>query len=1069
LDKYEYKLRSDEIKSLIKQREYQKALEIADTIDWTRIRSVNTLCTISDLYKINRRYKDAKVLLEQAYERYPNGRMIVYSLCELCIKMEEVVQAIEYYKQFVQMAPTDNGKFILQYKIYEAQDVSLEERIAVLEELKKRDYKEKWGYELAYLYHRIGLTTKCVEECDELILWFREGAYVKKAMELKMLHQQLTESQMDLYQSMLPPREKEEFIKQNTVEIPEQEVKNATDDIQVKTMDMSKYNTINLQRELAESMKGVLVADNGFAPLVPDENGKAEPGQYIPDDFSPDRKTKPEKTYTENVQVFEKTPAENVNEHPGTTTENMSRTLFRDEQITDTAAMVAQNSANTGTLAASLHDTGEMEEIFFSDSAEDNVKRTQDAYDPVKDLELTMMYNPENLPSELKEAEEADIDSIDQEAIEEAEIPKVGPNTAELMNLDDTVEIIEPMEATKVFNREELHAVAKAYNSSLHEDSYGFDFSDPSIKQPHDQLEDHISEDIGDRNKEELLELIDKRVQEALANALDMNRPVSYPQEQPGVNTNPVYDNSAVPKSMENVLVQEYDGQISLVVPDADPPVEKQITGQMSINDILNEWENTKKQNQVKYEQSLAKEVLEETGNLFTDTQQLREEGIFEKLERDEIPDGEIDTEAEYEKYLAELMAEEADKAKSEVAENTAGAKEEPEVQENEGDENTKPAENEHDTESVNEQPETPATEQTEEHGQEQIEEPAPATELVEQEDDGVEELVEIEENSQDQTEEPVVQPEAQPVSRDEEQPEEKIEPVVEEEYKAKADEPFVTVETKKPEEKPLFARETNTEPESYSADDNRSMSEDELALFAQFAQTKRARQNLLHSLDKISLAAYTGNVFVTGETTEESLELAKNVIRYVKNTDRNFTGKIAKVSGQALNNKMISVMVEKLANGGLIIEKASGMSAETTKDLLKSLNQEKTGIVVALQDTKKNMHKMMEYFDGMKQIFNINIEVEELSDDALVAYGKKYAEHLEYSIDDMGILALHTRIDELQTSDHVVTVSDVREILDEAIERANKKSLKHFTDVLFAKRYDDEDMIILRENDFLG
>ncbi|MBP5310724.1 MAG: hypothetical protein J6Z05_09025 [Lachnospiraceae bacterium] len=246
-------------------------------------------------------------------------------------------------------------------------------------------------------------------------------------------------------------------------------------------------------------------------------------------------------------------------------------------------------------------------------------------------------------------------------------------------------------------------------------------------------------------------------------------------------------------------------------------------------------------------------------------------------------------------------------------------------------------------------------------------------------------------------------------------------------------------------------------------------MNDDELALFGQFAQTKTARQNLLRSLDKISLAAYTGNVFVTGETTEESVDLAKNVIRYVKNTDANFTGKIAKVSGEALNNKMVSVMVEKLANGGLIIEKASGMSAETTKNLLRALNQENTGIVVALQDTKKNMHKMMEYFDGMKQIINVHIEVEELSDDALVAYGKKYAEHLEYSIDDMGILALHTRIDELQTSDHVVTVADVRSIIDEAIEKANKKTLKHFTDVLFAKRYDEEDMIILRENDFLS
>ena len=154
---------------------------------------------------------------------------------------------------------------------------------------------------------------------------------------------------------------------------------------------------------------------------------------------------------------------------------------------------------------------------------------------------------------------------------------------------------------------------------------------------------------------------------------------------------------------------------------------------------------------------------------------------------------------------------------------------------------------------------------------------------------------------------------------------------------------------------------EEPAETEEKSHDDSRTMNEDELALFGQFAQTKSARQNLLHSLDKISLAAYTGNVFVTGETTDESLDLAKNVIRYVKNTDGNFTGKIAKVSGEALNNKMVSVMVEKLASGGLIIEKASGMSAETTKNLLKALNQEQTGIVVALQDTKKNMKRKVE------------------------------------------------------------------------------------------------------------
>lgn len=212
MDKYEYKVRADEIKELIAQGDYVQAAEIADTIDWRRVKSVMMLCTISDLYKKNRRYEDAKNMLLLAYERKPGGRTICYSLCELCIKTEEFVSAVNYYKEYVQAAPKDSGRYILQYKLYEAQDVSLEERIGVLEELKKRDYREKWAYELAYLYHRVGLATRCVEECDELILWFGEGKYVVKAMELKMLHEPLTPSQQQKYDHRFdePVQEQEE-------------------------------------------------------------------------------------------------------------------------------------------------------------------------------------------------------------------------------------------------------------------------------------------------------------------------------------------------------------------------------------------------------------------------------------------------------------------------------------------------------------------------------------------------------------------------------------------------------------------------------------------------------------------------------------------------------------------------------------------------------------------------------------------------------------------------------------------------------------------------------------------
>ena len=199
MDKYEYKLRSEEILKLIEEEEYVEAAKIADMIDWRRVKSISMLLRVAALYRVNRRNEDSRAVLLLAYDRYPTNRSVVYSLCEVSIELDDVVAAIEYYKEFVKLAPRDNGVYTLRYRILEAQEANLEERIGVLEELKKRDYQEEWAYELAYLYHRVGLGTKCVEECDDLILWFGDGPYVTKAMELKMLHVPLTPIQQKKY------------------------------------------------------------------------------------------------------------------------------------------------------------------------------------------------------------------------------------------------------------------------------------------------------------------------------------------------------------------------------------------------------------------------------------------------------------------------------------------------------------------------------------------------------------------------------------------------------------------------------------------------------------------------------------------------------------------------------------------------------------------------------------------------------------------------------------------------------------------------------------------------------
>jgi len=496
--------------------------------------------------------------------------------------------------------------------------------------------------------------------------------------------------------------------------------------------------------------------------------------------------------------------------------------------------------------------------------------------------------------------------------------------------------------------------------------------------------------------KEPFSNMIREQVAEAVETAIREERP-SIREVMQGKSAGADLSQVNPPERMGRLLSQEYDGQISLVMPEEET-IEKQITGQLNLEDILAEWENTKKEIEEKRKKQVQQRVLDQTGTMFTEFEAKVRDGILEKLEKDEAVD--IPAAVVSEEVLLEETSEELP-AVEEPEEIVA----EPEVQEE------------------------------------------LAEAVAEPEEDITEELEEIEEVIEEAEE---LQEEEVPAEEEETATEEMT---FEEEQEEAYEEEVAPVE------------DAGQEPEG---EPSRSMSEEEVALFAPFVQTKGARIRLMQSLDQISLAAYTGNVFVTGETADEAVELAKSVVKEVQMTDRNFSGKVAKVTGFSLNNRDIASMVTKLSNGALIVEMASGMDAQTTKDLLRALNQEQTGIVVVLQDTRKAMHKMMEHFGGMKDIFNVHIEVEELGDDALVAYGKKYARYLEYTIDEMGVLALHTRIEEMQTSDHIVTVADVREIVDEAIDHANRKNLKHFADLLLAKRYDDDDMIILREKDFL-
>lgn len=920
MDKYEYKVRAEEIKSLIADGEYAEAAKIADTIDWRRVRSVMMLCTISDLYKINRRYEDSRDILLLAYEKGGGRRPIVYSLCELSIKLEEYVQAIEYYKEFVQLAPKDSGRYILQYKLYEAQEVSLEERIAVLEELKKKDYREKWAYELAYLYHRVGLESKCVEECDEMFLWFSDGRYVLKALELKKLHQPLTEEQEAKYEQMkhtggiieadivtegkaiqeeagqaaAEEEEDDEFSReQNVLTDPTQELPGkGLDDIEVKTVDVSQYNTINLQKELAESMKEFLEVSSHAEER---ENAVQKETQDVEEEAEAAKAADME----EAADIHEVTASEMpVEELPAASGPEAPAAVKQD---TDEMQLISEDMLTDSDSEAADHVS---EEVFFGNTSEVKV---------------------EDVISELVE--------------------KDAQTSRNIAAMQESV--------SKVADRAE------------------------SLQKDRERL--------------------------------------------PEASPNPVISNTGVirtfhkPSGFDDILSQEYDGQISLAIPEEEQ-IEKQITGQLSIDDVMAEWEKMKKDNEQKMLQEIKERVHKQTDSLFSDFDEATKTGLLEELEKAMVDaavrESKKRAEAERPKVVKVSDIDAKDEEKT-ATEDVNSVKEAEEAAE--------PAAKE----------ESKAEKQPEEQTEEQLEVIEDAG-IIEEETGEADTPLDEEIPAEEAPEKEIAEEEAAEEKTEEEK--------TEEEGTAEAG-------------------------NSYTA---REMSRSEREQFAPFIHHKKTRKQIVEVIDNISLASYTGNVVITGEEGTGTTALAKLLVKEVQLSDNNFSGKVAKISGGNMNKKEVGATLDRLLGGALIIEGAASMKKNTVESLIRELNQEGKGLIIILEDKKEAIEKFLTKYPALATIFNLRVDVEALDDQTLVKYAKKYALEQEYAIDELGVLALHTRIADMQTSDHEVTLSEIEEIVDEAIYYADKKTPKHFFDVLFGKRYDDEDMVVLREKDFM-
>ena len=993
MDKYEYKLRSDEIVKLIEEEKYVEAANIADMIDWRRVKSITMLLKVSALYRVNRRNEDSKAVLQIAYERYPTNRAVVYSLCEVSVELDDVVAAIEYYKEFVKLAPRDNGVFTLRYRILEAQEASLEERIELLEELKKRDYQEEWAYELAYLYHRVGLATKCVEECDDLILWFGDGPYVMKAMELKMLHAPLTPIQQKKYDMAKARQSQEDYVAEDTYseenyseEEPYPEDGYGAEDAYPEenysgeeSYPEDGYGAEDAYSEENYSEEESYAEDGyGVENAYPEENYGEE--SYPEDDY------RTEEIYTEDTYLADNADTDNIDNY--TVEENQSAgSAYRDTGSID---MSQYNTINLQKVVAES-----MKELFADDEdifAEERADLVQPEDIHQENVTETEAGNPPVEDNTLIQEDQEELPQSEPETTEKEQ--PVSVHTSRVAQMVTGVSEIAPEPHTGAISKvfvpgEDARVIRQDTDMDMLRD-----ITEESVQEEHDRLEEN-GENVFDKQP---------TLQEEIAS-------IPVPEE-----------------AADAVQEEEQDTQEEVFHP---------MTGQMNLDEVLGEWERMKQENAAKHKEEVRKLVLQQTGKIFENFDNSIKNGIFGELEKEEEDEGEVEelTEIEDTSDMVETGLQE------EITESQAWMNEENE------------------TESVEL---SDAEESMEESAKESYEEQS----FVQEEDDKQE--YSEEEYDQEYAESGEEIDEEAP-EQEEYREEEYVDDNAEEDSGEILETQEIDMDTAEIGDLPdKIIETTDKETKGVRKEEIRDFTPEEQELFENFAVTKKIRKQIIFALDKMSLAAYTGNVIITGEAGLGTVRLAKNLIREYQALDANFSGKVAKITGEKLNLRNLSEVFAKLGNGALIIEKANGITQDKLYEMANLLNQDNLGLVVIMEDTRKEITHLLEKQAFISDYFNIRIDLMEMDNNALVDYAKNYALALEYSIDELGTLALYTRIANSQSGNHVVTKDEVRDIIDEAIWKSKKFNLKNFVDVLLAKRYDKEDMIVLRERDFM-
>lgn len=1048
MKKEEYKERAMRIRSLADEQKFKAAADLADSIDWSRVRSVKMLGLVSDIYKAIRRYKDSRDIMLLAYQHAPEDSKLVYYLCELDLKLGDFIGAMECYKEFVRLAPQDAGRYILQYKIYEAQDVSLEERASVLEELKKHNYIPKWGYELAYLYHRMGMESACVAQCDEMAAWFCRGSYVVKALELKNLHAPLSKEQYDIlarekpgtyfgrpddFESGMRQEKDERMQPQSTLQPP---LRNAQESRIGRFRD---YQGFVAPAGSSRTGAGWQVPDQSWDTGIEETEDRnwTGAGQQIVDSSwgGVEQKTDGQGSETEET--------ENTNQ--GTIgregVERKQSTLPYEPEPIETAGEPVQLPDNElPELLPGSRSSGRQPGIDQSTGKSPQISEEQ-WLDSLL-AQRTAMPQQQETNGHFDEMLEMDGDGQMSLLVPEGE-PEEEQVTGQI-SIDDIMAKLREENETKV--EERVSQIVHGRTDGM------FHSFERSVREEHDFFAGGVIRP--EKTEKNVIHPTGNIVpfaysgssETAAANALEaIARQAALDAEH----------SASVSERMQNSFSQETEESLSVQNSEAES---------LSENDRRGDEEKTEQSATIHAEKL---PVDGDIDQLPEEKQSSDTDHLLEEMnsDTDQLMDREPDQDTISQEASQDDSEEESAEDDSEEQSSRDDSEEETaEEATDEGETEEVPAEKAEGEVLGQEKSEA---EEEPEIVSEGLPEKIGASESEELQEDNSEVLRES--SPEGESEE---LPEDSPEGISEETPDEEAEEETAEEIKEEAAQGQNVPRSEKAKHKHKRRKDKEEGRATVSAGNVaeriKGLSEQEKKLYGKFLHNHDTCNQIVLAIDALSADPSMGNAAVTGKDDEETLNLAQGLIRSIAIHNENFSGRVAKIKGDTLPAVQTEEFLEQLENGAMIITGASRLTRDTRKELIRVLSEKKKHVLVILIDTQKHIVDLLNRNPALRDLFHVQVNAERLNVEGLVAYGREYAREREYAIDHMGILALHSRIEELQTYDHQVTTEEVMNIVDEAIEKRDRRNFSKLFDTLSHKLYDEDDMIILGEKNFL-